>query len=100
MQRVTPVAVDGLLVVAVAALFLARRRPIGRVRGRAEVAWPGTREARPVPGVLRALRYAGIPGQGGISMLVDPNLVRHFVFDAQVTHPTSGLHRGRLSHFV
>jgi len=41
------------------------------------------------PGVLRALRYAGIPGQGGISMLADPNLVRHFVFDAQVTHLTA-----------
>ena len=32
-------------------------------------------------GVLRALRYAGIPGEGGISMLIQPDLARYWVFD-------------------
>jgi hypothetical protein len=30
-------------------------------------------------GVVRALGYGGIPGQGGLTLLVDPNLAHHFV---------------------
>jgi hypothetical protein len=33
------------------------------------------------PGLLRAFGYAGIPGEGGISMLIQPDLARFWVFD-------------------
>lgn len=38
-------------------------------------------------GVARALGYGGIPGQGGLTMLADPNLARHFVANEPGVEP-------------
>ena len=40
--------------------------------------------------VLRALRYTGGPGLGGLSMLVEPDLVRAFLTNAYPTDLTTG----------
>ena len=38
-------------------------------------------------GVVRALGYAGLPGQGGITMMLDPELARYWVQNAKDVRP-------------
>ncbi|HEX8053083.1 MAG TPA: glycosyltransferase 87 family protein [Thermoleophilaceae bacterium] len=38
-------------------------------------------------GVVRALGYAGIPGEGGLTMIVDPDLARYWVQNAKDVRP-------------
>lgn len=40
-------------------------------------------------GVARALGYGGIPGQGGLTLMVDPNLAHHFVQNKPGVEPNA-----------
>ena len=40
-------------------------------------------------GVVRALGYGGIPGQGGLTLMVDPNLAHHFVQNKPGVEPNA-----------